>query len=66
VVMEQQSRSLLAPKVKVFFSAKSKTPIEQEVVDLSKMVGRDKIVGRESAEAWGFRHVDELWSGLSG
>ncbi len=64
VVMEQQAKSLLTPKVKVFFSAKSKTPITQEVYDLSKMVGRDKIVSRESAEEWGFRHIDQLWSGL--
>lgn len=65
VVIEQQAKSLLAPKVKVFFSAKAKTPIPQEVLDLSKLGGRDKIVGRESAETWGFRHVDELWSGLA-
>ncbi|PTS81972.1 hydrolase [Pseudomonas sp. HMWF032] len=66
VVLEQQAKSLLAPKVKVFFSAKSKTPIPQEVLDLNKLVGRDKIVGRESAENWGFRNVDELWSGITG
>lgn len=65
VVLEQQAKSLLAPRVKVFFSAKSKTPIPQEILDLSKLVGREKIVGRESAEEWGFRHVDELWSGVS-
>ncbi|WP_339411813.1 HD-GYP domain-containing protein [Pseudomonas sp. EA_35y_Pfl2_R5] len=65
VVMEQQAKSLLAPRVKVFFSAKSNIPIPQEVLDLSKLVGREKIVGRESAEVWGFRNVDELWSGLS-
>ena len=65
VVMEQQAKSLLAPRVKVFFSAKSKTPIPQEILDLSKLVGRDRIVGRESAEGWGFRNVDELWSGIS-
>ncbi|MBU1283185.1 MAG: HD-GYP domain-containing protein [Gammaproteobacteria bacterium] len=65
VVMEQQAKSLLAPRVKVFFSARSKTPIPQETLDLSKLVGRDKIVGRESAEEWGFRNVDELWSGIS-
>ncbi|PKM25576.1 MAG: hydrolase [Gammaproteobacteria bacterium HGW-Gammaproteobacteria-13] len=64
VVMEQQAKSLLAPRVKVFFSARSKTPIPQEILDLSKLVGRDKIVGRESAEEWGFRQVDELWSGI--
>jgi putative nucleotidyltransferase with HDIG domain len=65
VVMEQQAKSLLAPRVKVFFSARSKTPIPQETLDLSKLVGRDKIVGRESAEEWGFRNVEELWSGIS-
>ncbi|MDZ7898825.1 MAG: HD-GYP domain-containing protein [Arcicella sp.] len=64
VVLEQQAKSLLAPKVKVFFSAKSKTPIPQEVLDLSKLVGRDKIVGRESAEEWGFRNPDEIWTGM--
>ena len=64
VVIEQQAKSLLAPRVKVFFSAKSKTPIPQEVLDLSKLVGRDKIVSRESVEEWGFRNVDELWTGL--
>ena len=64
VVIEQQAKSLLAPRVKVFFSAKSKTPIPQEVLDLSKLLGRDKIVSRESAEEWGFRNVDELWTGL--
>ncbi|MCE5363984.1 HD-GYP domain-containing protein [Pseudomonas anguilliseptica] len=64
VVIEQQAKSLLAPRVKVFFSAKSKTPIPQEVLDLSKLVDRDKIVSRESAEEWGFRNVDELWTGL--
>ena len=66
VVMEQQAKSLLAPRVKVFFSAKSKIPVPQEILDLSKLVGRDKIVARESAEEWGFRNVNELWSGLSG
>lgn len=64
VVMEQQARSLLAPKVKVFFSAKSKTPIPQETLDLARLVGRDRIVARESAADWGFQHLNELWSGF--
>jgi putative nucleotidyltransferase with HDIG domain len=64
VVMEQQARSLLAPKVKVFFSAKSKIPIPQETLDLARLVGRDRIVARESAADWGFQHINELWSGL--
>jgi putative nucleotidyltransferase with HDIG domain len=64
VVMEQQAGSLLAPKVKVFFSAKSKTPIPQETLDLARLVGRDRIVARESAADWGFQHVNQLWSGF--
>ena len=63
VVMEQSESSLLTPKVKVFFSSRSKTPIPQEELDLAKLVGREKIVGRESAEDWGFRNLEELWSG---
>nr|WP_215731052.1 HD-GYP domain-containing protein [Pseudomonas lalucatii] len=64
VVLEQHEHSLLTPKVKVFFSAKSKQPIPQEVIDLSKLAGRERIIGRESAADWGFRNLDELWSGL--
>ena len=63
VVLEQHPQSLLTPKVKVFFSAKSKAPIPQEVLDLSKLVGRERIVGREAEEDWGFRNLEELWSG---
>ncbi len=66
VVLEQQTGSLLTPKVRVFFSAKSKTPIPQEVLDLAKLAGRERIVARESAEEWGFRDIDQLWSGLPG
>ena len=32
---------------------------------LAKLVGRERIVGRESASAWGFRNLEELWSGLA-
>ena len=66
VVLDQSPTSLLTPKVKVFFSAKAKMPIPQEVIDLAQWVGRDKIVARESATDWGFRNVDELWTGLPG
>ena len=64
VVLEQHGQSLLTPRVKVFFSAQSKAPIPQEIIDLAKWVGRDKIVARESAATWGFRNLDELWTGL--
>ncbi|MCY1278926.1 Cyclic di-GMP phosphodiesterase [compost metagenome] len=61
VVLEQHPGSLLTPRVRVFFSARSKVPIPQEVVDLAR---GDRIVSRESPEEWGFRKLDELWSGL--
>ncbi len=64
VVTEQSETSLLTPKVKVFFSAKMRTPILQETLDLSKLIGKEKIIGREAPEDWGFRNLDELWSGL--
>lgn len=61
VVVEQSETSLLAPRVRVFFSVKMKTPIMQETVDLSQLQGKDKILGRESPEDWGFRNLDDLW-----
>ncbi|VXC98002.1 putative enzyme [Pseudomonas sp. 8Z] len=64
VVMEQNPKALLAPKVKVFFSAKSNLPLPQAVVDLSKITDQDRIVGRESAQEWGFERLDELWTGM--
>ena len=64
VVTEQSETSLLTPKVKVFFSAKMRTPILQETLDLSKLIGKEKIIGREAPEDWGFRNLAELWSGL--
>ncbi len=64
VVVEQNESSLLNPTVKVFFSAKTKMPIIQETLDLSKLVGKEKIIGRESPDDWGFKNLDKLWSGI--
>lgn len=64
VVMDQHESSLLTPRVKVFFSAKSKAALPQQVIDLAKLVGREKIIGRESPEDWNFPNLDELWSEL--
>lgn len=65
VVVEQNENSLLNPKVKIFFSAKTKMPILQETLDLAALKGKDKIIGRESPDDWGFKNLDMLWSGLS-
>ena len=60
VVVEQSERSLLMPRVKVFFSSKSKTYVNPELVDLSRP-GPEKIVGREDAEMWGLKDIDKFW-----
>lgn len=65
VIIEQTEKSLLTPKVKVFFSIKSNGRIVPEILDLSKPTCRDKIVSNESPAKWDIPDVNELWSGLS-
>jgi putative nucleotidyltransferase with HDIG domain len=62
VVIDQNAGSPIAPKVRIFFSSKSKMPIPVQVLDLSDPAVDDKIVGRETPQDWGFGHIDELWS----
>lgn len=61
VVIEQSQKSLLTPKVKVFFSTKAQAYIKPEVVDLNH--GKDKIATREDAAKWGIKNVDQYWAG---
>lgn len=62
VVLEQSGKSLLTPRVKVFFSTKSQTYVVPEVIDLSHSSATEKIVGRENAATWGIKNLDTLWS----
>jgi hypothetical protein len=62
VVVEQNSRSLLTPRVRVFFSAKSKTRLRPELVDLGRPNCPEKIVAREEPENWNFSDLDHLWA----
>lgn len=62
VVLEQGQLSLLTPKVKVFFSAQTRQPIRQEVIDLAEPGCQDRVVGVESPEAWKFEHLERLWA----
>ncbi len=52
VVIDQTDKSLLTPKVKVFFSTKSNGPIKMEVIDLSR--SQDAVEGLEDVRVWGF------------
>lgn len=62
VVIEQAGKSLLTPRVKVFYSVKSGMRIPPEVLDMSHSSARDKIVGHEEAGKWNFPDFDEMWS----
>jgi len=63
VVVEQGSASLMAPRVKVFFSTRSNMPITPETIDLAARHCADAILAREPVERWNFPHLDELWAG---
>ena len=64
IVVEQNEKSLLLPKVKVFMSAHTKRPIEQRVINLANQQDHDTIVKVECPEDWGITDVEALWSGL--
>ncbi|MEB0043464.1 MULTISPECIES: HD-GYP domain-containing protein [unclassified Pseudomonas] len=64
VVMEQNSSSLLTPKVKVFMLMSDKTPLPHEIIDLASIDPYDKIVEVESAEKLGISNTEVLWSGI--
>jgi len=67
VVSEQHERSMLSPKVNVFFSTRSNSYIRPEVVDLARALGfggGDRILRHESAATW---NVDPLrFLGIAG
>lgn len=62
VVIDQSPKSLLTPVVKVFFSVKTKTRINMDVIDLSKPSSNDEIVGHEDPVVWGINDVNDIWS----
>ncbi|HEX5803225.1 MAG TPA: HD-GYP domain-containing protein [Azospira sp.] len=66
VVSEQSEKSLLAPKVKAFFSTKANARIRPEEIDLSRPGVQDKIAAREDPAKWNFPDLDALWAGAAG
>ena len=63
VIVEQNAKSLLLPKVRVFFSSKAMSYISPVLLDLSSTGFQDKIVSREEAVKWGLKNIDRYWSG---
>ena len=64
VVLEQPcGKSLLMPKVKIFFSTRSRSYITPVLLDLGAPGERDAIVACENAAEWGLKNIDHYWLG---
>ena len=63
LVIDQAEKSLLTPRVKVFFSTRSNAHIKPEIIDLSRPNCPEKIISREDPEKWNFPDLNELWLG---
>jgi putative nucleotidyltransferase with HDIG domain len=61
VVVEQNADVLVSPVVKVFFSVLSNLPVPVRRLDLARPNCADRIVARESPQAWGFDDLDQHW-----
>jgi len=61
VVIEQGEKSLLKPKVRVFYSSKSQAYIKPETIDLAR--SPEKIAGRDDPQKWGIKNIDHYWAG---
>jgi hypothetical protein len=61
-VVDQSTKSLLQPIVRIFFSIKTKSRIPMDIIDLSKGSVNDEIVGHEDPILWGINDVNEIWS----
>ena len=66
IVIDQSEKSLLTPRIKVFYSTKASSRIKPEIIDLSHPSCSEKIAGREDPAKWKFHDLNELWSGLPG
>lgn len=63
-VVIEQTKSLVAPKVKVFFSTKSKSYIPIEIIDLSRAsvdCNGLKILAHEDLSKWNFKEDNKMW-----
>ena len=64
VVLEQQpGKSLLMPKVRVFFSTNTRSHIAPEVLDLAGPGLQDSIVSHEDAATWQLTNIERYWMG---
>ncbi|MBX9869804.1 MAG: HD-GYP domain-containing protein, partial [Burkholderiaceae bacterium] len=63
VVIEQSEKSVIKPKVKVFFSTKSGMYIPPEIIDLSRPTidcKAEKIISHEDAKKWSIKNFNHM------
>jgi HD-GYP domain-containing protein (c-di-GMP phosphodiesterase class II) len=64
VVIEQAvGKSLLLPKVKVFYYSHSRSYLLPKLIDLADPKMADSIVARENAKKWRLLNIDQYWLG---
>ncbi|MGE0483345.1 MAG: HD-GYP domain-containing protein [Gammaproteobacteria bacterium] len=63
VVSETDPAKLLTPRVKVLYCTRRKARTRVTEVDLAAGGGKDRIVGWENPEQWGFPELNSLWAG---
>jgi HD-GYP domain-containing protein (c-di-GMP phosphodiesterase class II) len=61
VVIDQGAKSLLAPRLRIFFSTKSNTYLPPLTIDLSAPGERDKVVCFEDPDQWKLKDLDRFW-----
>lgn len=61
VVIEQNDGAMLSPQIRVFFSARSNAPVQQQVLDLSSPACREEIAGVENPADWGLQNLERFW-----
>ncbi len=62
VVVEQRPGALSSPRVRVFFSVRTRSQILQHDLDLADPGCGERITGLESPRQWGFRELEKLWA----
>lgn len=60
VVSEPSSKSLISPRVVVFYCTQSQRILSPQLLDLSHP-GQDRIVGQEDPSNWPFTNLEALW-----
>lgn len=63
IVIEQSTTSLMAPRVRAFYSTVTEKRIMPKLIDLSAPDCRDKVVRREDPAEWRFPDLNEMWMG---